>query len=92
MIISWKHKGLKAFYETESKAGIQPEHAKRLKLLLQLLDAAEEPQALHLPGLGFHPLQGDLKAYYALKVSGNWRLVFQFDGKNVCLVDYIDYH
>lgn len=93
MIKSWKHKGLRLFYETGSKAGILAEHAKRLKIILQLLDAAEEAEALNVPGFYFHVLVGKkLKGYYSVRVSGNWRIVFQFEGKNAMFVDYLDYH
>ena len=40
MIKSFKHKGLKVFFETGSKAGIQPKHAVRLRLMLTMLDVA----------------------------------------------------
>lgn len=92
MIKSWQHKGLKEFYFTSSKAGINPSHAKRLTIILQLLDSAEEPQSLNLPGFYFHALQGQQKGYYSVRVTANWRIIFQFDGKDAVLVDYVDYH
>ncbi len=92
MITSWKHKGLKRFYENSSKAGIKPEHAKRLTMIIQLLNAAEEPEMLDLPGLFFHKLQGNLKNYYSVRVNGNWQIIFKFEGKDAMLVDYVDYH
>lgn len=92
MIKSWKHKGLKQFYESSSKAGIIPEHSKRLTLLLQVLDSAEKPEMLNLPGFFFHKLLGDLKGHYSVRVTGNWRVIFKFEGKDAILVDYRDYH
>lgn len=92
MIKSWKHKGLKQFYITGSKAGIKPDHAKRLTVILQFLDAAEKAEELNLPGFNLHPLQGPLKGYYSVTVSGNWRVIFKFEGENAILVDYLDYH
>ena len=92
MIKSWKHKGLKQFYLTSDKSGIQPEHSKRLKLILQLLDIAEDPTHMNLPGMNFHPLKGNLAGFYSVKVNGNWRIIFMFDEQNAILVDYIDYH
>ena len=92
MIISWRHKGLKKFYESGSKTGIQPKHANTIRLLLFQLTNATKPEDMHTPGNGFHKLSGDLKGFYALKVSGNWRVVFKFEKENVILVDYIDYH
>jgi proteic killer suppression protein len=92
MIKSWKHKGLKRFYTSGDKSGIRPDHAKRLTMILQLLDVANRPEVFDLPGLNFHPLKGKLKNFYALTVRANWRVIFQFDGKDVILVDYLDYH
>ncbi|MCW5588380.1 MAG: type II toxin-antitoxin system RelE/ParE family toxin [Legionellales bacterium] len=92
MIKGWRHKGLKKFYETGSKAGIQPKHAEVLSMLLLQLTSAIKPEDMNTPGNYFHSLQGDLAQYYSVKVSGNWRLIFQFEGQDAILVDYLDYH
>lgn len=92
MIKGWKHKGLKKFYETGSKAGIQPKHSEILRMLLFQLATAIKPEDMNTPGNSFHPLEGKLTGYYSVKVNGNWRIVFQFEGIDVILVDYIDYH
>lgn len=92
MIKSWKHKGLKRFYETGSTQGIQPKHRIRLTIILQRLDAATAPTDLNLPGMRFHALKGELKGFYSVMVSGNWRVIYQFEKKNAILVDYLDYH
>jgi toxin HigB-1 len=92
MIVSWQHKGLKKFFETESKAGICAEHAKRLKVLLQLLNAAKGAEQMNLPGLDFHKLIGNKKGFYSIAVRANWKIIFKFDGENAVLVDYLDYH
>lgn len=92
MIKSWRHKGLKLFFETGSTAKINSAHAKKLHDILQALDFATYPEQLNLPGLGFHKLSGDLKDLYSIKVSGNWRLIFKFEGQDAVLVDYLDYH
>jgi toxin HigB-1 len=92
MIKSWQHTGLKNFYETGSKAGIQPKHAKILSILLLQLSSAISAEDMNTPGNDFHVLHGKLKGYYAVKVSANWRLIFQFKGEDAILVDYLDYH
>lgn len=92
MIKGWRHKGLKKFYETGSKAGIQPKHAEILRMLLLQLASAIQAEDMNTPGNNFHHLQGRLSGYYAVKVSGNWRLIFQFEKNNAILVDYVDYH
>lgn len=47
---------------------------------------------MNQPGYNFHPLKGDLIGFYAVNVSGNWRIVFRFEGENAADVDYVDYH
>jgi toxin HigB-1 len=93
MIKGFRHKGLQRFYQTGSSAGIQAAHASRLRLQLAALDAATGVSDLKAaPGWRLHALKGNLKAHYALTVSGNWRLTFCFVGLDVELLDYVDYH
>jgi toxin HigB-1 len=80
------------FFRTGSKAGIQPAHAAKLRLLLGALHAAVKVDDMNAPGWDLHRLQGDLSGHWAVKVSGNWRLTFRFDGPDATLVDYQDYH
>lgn len=47
---------------------------------------------MNLPGLRLHKMTGDLEGFWAVDVSGNWRVIFRFDGPDVCEVDYLDYH
>lgn len=49
MILSFRHKGLQAFFLTGSKAGIQAIHAKRLRELLTALNVARGPQDMARP-------------------------------------------
>jgi toxin HigB-1 len=92
MIVSFTHKGLERYFRTGSKSGIQPAHAARLTLILSLLDVAKSADDMNFPGFGLHPLNGDKKGYFAVKVSGNWRLIFKQYGDDMELVDYLDYH
>lgn len=92
MIRGFRHKGLAKFFETGSKAGIQPQHAERLRLVLGRLSAATAPQDMALPGLKLHELTGSRKGTLAVSVSGNWRVTFKFVGKDADAVDYEDYH
>jgi len=91
MLKSYRHKGLKQFAETGSKAGIQPEHANRLRRLFSALDAATCPANMNAPGYALHALSGDLEDW-AVRVSGNLRLTFAFEGEDAILIDYQDYH
>lgn len=92
MIHGFKHKGLEKFFETGSKSGIQAQHAARLRLILGRLSAAAVPRDMALPGLSLHPLKGSQAGRWAVSVSGNWRITFEFTGKDADTVDYEDYH
>ena len=92
MIKSFAHKGLKDFFETGSKKGIQPEHASKLARIMDRLDASVSPQDMDLPGYKLHSLKGNKKDFWAVTVNGNWRVIFYFEGHDAYLVDYLDYH
>ena len=92
MILTFKHKGLEAFYTTGSKAGIQPVHAARLRELLTALSVASGPQDLMRPSWRLHSLSGDRSGLHAVTVQANWRLAFRFVGPDVEMLDYLDYH
>ena len=92
LIRDYRHKGLRLFAQTGSKAGIQPKHASRLRTLLSALDVAGGPQDMAAPGNYLHALSGDMAGHWSVRVNGNWRLTFMFDGEDAILVDYQDYH
>lgn len=91
-ILKFRHKGLERFFVYGTTAGINAKHASRLRLILGRLNVASEPRDMALPGLELHPLKGDRKDSWAVKVSGNWRVTFLFSGSDVEDVDYEDYH
>ena len=92
MIKTFRHKGLEAFFRTGSKAGIQPHHAVKLRVMLTMLDSAKQPDDMNAPGWRLHPLTGNYAGHYSVTVNGNWRMTFAFDGENAELVNYLDYH
>ena len=92
MIKSFRHKGIQGFFDTGSKAGIQPSHAPRLRVQLTRLDASISPQDMNATGWKLHQLSGNLTGHWSVTVNGNWRLTFAFEGTDAVLVDYQDYH
>jgi len=92
MICSIKHKGLRRFHEEDDASKIDSHHRKRLRLILTALEAAHEAEDMRFPGSDFHALQGKLKGFWSVSVSGNWRVTFRFDEGDVYEVDYVDYH
>jgi proteic killer suppression protein len=92
VIKSFTHKGLEKFYLTGSKAGIQPKHANRVAEQLFALNRAKSGDDMDFPGWVLHPLHGRLEGHWSVRVNGNWRLTFRFEGANAEVVDYQDYH
>jgi len=92
VIRSFRHDGVENFFRTGSKAGIQPKHVSRLRILLTTLNLASVPEDMNRSGWGFHRLKGTMKDHFAVRVNGNWRLTFAFDRHDAILVDYKDYH
>lgn len=92
MIKSIRHKGLLKFLETGNTAGIQAKHAELLEDRLSALNTAQSIGDMNIPGYRLHPLKGNMKGRWAIKVSGNWRLTFEFRGGDIYVLDYEDYH
>lgn len=92
MIVTWRHKGLKRFYETSSRSGIQPAHASRLRMQLAAMETAHSVDDMDIPGFRLHPLKGNDRGRWSIWVNGNWRLTFEFKDGNVHVLDYEDYH
>jgi toxin HigB-1 len=92
MIKSFDHKGLQLLFHEGNAKGINSEHKKRLVALLFFLNRLDSHESLIQHPKYRHELKGDFKGFYSMTVSGNWRLIFEFDGEDVHLVDYLDYH
>jgi proteic killer suppression protein len=92
VIGSFRHKGLRVLFETGSARGVKPAHAQKLNDILDLLNAAAKPSDMEFPGSFLHPLKGKFTGLWAVRVSGNWRVIFHFENGNAFDVDYVDYH
>lgn len=92
MIKSFKHKGLEIFFYKGTKKGIMPEHSDRLVRILDRLNASNDMKDMNYPGSYLHQLKGDKEGQYSVRVSGNWRVFFEFVNGDAYIVDYDDYH
>ena len=92
MITSFRHKGLRKYFESGSLTGIQPAHANRLKMQLAALDTAQTIEDMDIPGFRLHPLKGSERGRWSIWVNGNWRVTFEFENGNAFVLDYEDYH
>jgi len=92
VIKSFKHRGLEALYDGRTTKRVAPAHVEKLRDFLAVLDRSRRPQDTNLPGFRLHALKGRLKGYFAVSVSGNWRVTFRFEEGHAGDVDYVDYH
>ncbi len=95
MLVSFRHKSLRRLHQAGSAQGLPPSMADKLRKLLFALETAETLDQLgRFPGWKLHPLKGDMKGYWSLTVTGNWRLIFRFsEATNAASdIDLIDYH
>jgi toxin HigB-1 len=92
MIRSFRHKGLKRFYETGSTSGIVTSHAKRLSAILTALEAAKAVENMQFLPFRLHALKGDQRGRWSVWVKCNWRVTFEFRDGDAHVLDYEDYH
>ena len=92
MIRSIKHKGLKLLFEKGDVSKLPAAQLTRIEDILSALNVAVTKEDMNAPGSGFHELKGDLKGFYAVKITGNYRIIFRLEDGHVFDVNYLDYH
>ena len=92
MILRFRHRGLERLYSRGDTSGVSAQHVKRLRAVLAALETASVPSDMALPGLRLHPLRGDRAGQWSVSISGNWRVIFEFEGQNATNIDLVDYH
>jgi proteic killer suppression protein len=83
---------LRRLYEDDDRRGVDARHADKIARILALLDRAQRPQDMNLPGFGLHPLKGNLAEFWSITVRANWRIVFRFEDEDATDIDLVDYH
>lgn len=91
MIKSIKHKGLKRFWTEGDASKLSAAQLERIENILDVLDGVEKKDDMNLPGYHMHELKGDLKNFYSVRVTGNYRIIYRFEDGHVYDVDYTDY-
>ena len=92
MVKSIKHKGLKLLFDKGDVSRLPPTQIDRIIDILTALNVAAKKEDMSAPGSGFHELKGNLKGFCAVKVTGNYRIVFRLEDGDVYDVNYLDYH
>ena len=86
---------VKQLHADDNPKGVPLSMADKLRKLLLTLETADDlDQVSRFPGWKLHPLKGDLKGFWSLTVTGNWRLIFLYDedANSASDIDLIDYH
>ena len=92
MIVSFRSRRLEALYNGNERR-VAPQHLRKLKRIIGLLDISRAPMDMDVPGFRLHALTGELRGHYAVWVSANWRVTFRFNQDGDAIdVDYADYH
>ncbi|HVN64703.1 MAG TPA: type II toxin-antitoxin system RelE/ParE family toxin [Candidatus Binataceae bacterium] len=92
-IRSIRHKGLGRLYRTGDGRDLPAALVEKIADILLAIDGALNPQEVGLfPGWRLHPLKGELKGFWSVTVSGNWRVIFRFDAGDAFDLDFVDYH
>ncbi|MCR9061335.1 MAG: type II toxin-antitoxin system RelE/ParE family toxin [Rhodobacteraceae bacterium] len=91
--LSFRHRGIKRFYEKNDPRGVPADQAKRIRRGLSALEAANKVSDLHaVPGWQLHPLNGIFEEYWSIRINRNWRLIFRFENNRAFDLDLVDYH
>ena len=91
VIKSFRHRGLKRYYEKDDSRYLPPALIGRIGKILALMDAADSLDGINLPALRLHKLSGDLKDYWSASVTGNWRIIFNYEEGEFHNLELIDY-
>jgi toxin HigB-1 len=76
-LAGFRHKGLRRLYDEDNAKGLSVAVVDKLRKLLFALETAQDiEQVRRFPGWKLHPLKGELKGFWSLTVTGNWRLIF----------------
>ena len=92
MIRTVRHRGLKRLVQRDDASGVRAEHRERIENILTTLAVTVRPSDLDIPGYRLHPLKGELKGFWSVTVSANWRIIFRMEDGDVYDVDLVDYH
>ena len=92
MIRNFRHRGLQRLFERGDRSQIRADLVGKVERVLARLDASTEPVHMDAPGFGLHAMTGDLKGFWSVVISRNWRVIFRFEDGDAYDVDFVDYH
>ena len=90
MIKSFKHKRLEKFFLSGSMKGINPDHARKISMILLMLQRAKVPEDMNFVGSRLHKYTNS--NIWSVDVSGNYRILFKFENNDTYDINYQDPH
>ena len=92
MIVSFRSKALKRFWEKSDGRLLNPKHLIKIELILDALNLVYSIEGLITIGSDLHKLTGFTPPRWSVHVNGNWCVTFSFEDGEAFAVDYEDYH
>jgi proteic killer suppression protein len=92
MIVSFRHRGLKRFFEEDDSRKLPPGMVNRIREILARLSQAEVIEDMNVHSYRLHPLKGNRKGEWGVTVRANWRITFRFEQGYALEVNLEDYH
>lgn len=92
MIVSISHKGLRMYYEDGNSAKLPFAQLNKIRRIMTMLDAVTSEDDIKKLGNDIHALKGEYAGFWAMSVTGNYRIIFRFTKGDIYDVNYLDYH
>ena len=92
MIVSFRHRGLKRFFEEDDPRKLPPDMVDRIRAILARLNQGEVMEDMNLHSYKLHPLKGSRKGEWGVTVRANWRITFRLEEGDALEVNFEDYH
>jgi proteic killer suppression protein len=84
---------LRRLYKSDNGRDLPSSMVEKISDILLAIDEAAHPDEVGLfPGWRLHPLKGELRGFWSVTVSGNWRVIFRFEEGDAFDLDFVDYH
>lgn len=93
MIKSFADRETERIFQREFSRKLPPEIQHRVRLKLEILDAADKLEDLRIPPSNrLERLLGDRQGQHSLRVNDQWRVCFVWKDGDAYAVEIVDYH
>lgn len=92
MIVSFKDRETKAFYETGKSRIYGAISRTAIRKIIQIDEAIELSDLAVPPGNRLEALKGNRRGQYSIRINDQWRICFRWSGTDATDVEICDYH